>query len=233
MREYRVKPIESLGRGPAGAAGPAGGPRGQPARPAPGHRHPQVDPHADPLHRPPARAGLAADGRRRLPAQPHPAPARARRRRVAGRDRLARARRALPPAAVALGPRRPPPGLHGDAGDEQLAHLLRRPAAAAARVPGQHAGLGVRPGVPRVLQPAGVRRRHRPAAAQGRAGPRRWPATTRRCGGWWRARASAATACARPTSAATTRRPAPRWTTGGSPSRCRCVPTSGSWRRST
>ena len=72
VRDYRVKPIDSLARGLRGPAGAAGGAGGQPARPAPGHRHPEADPDPHPPHRPPARTGLAADGRRRLPARATP-----------------------------------------------------------------------------------------------------------------------------------------------------------------
>ena len=120
-----------------------------------------------------------------LPSHTLQRPAGARRRRLAGRDRLARARGALPPAAVALGALGAAAGPHGDAGDQQLAHLLRRAAPAAARFPGEHARLGVRPRLPGLLHRAGVRGGARPAAPQGGPAPTAWPATTRRCAGWW------------------------------------------------
>ena len=60
-----------------------------------------------------------------------------------------------------------------------------------------------------------------------------WPATTRPCGGSCESTRERGYGVRAPDFGGDYSGPAPRWTTAGSPSRCRCVPATGSWRRST
>ena len=90
------------------------------------------------------------------------------------------------------GPRSSPSPAWWNAGDQQLAHLLRRPATGEAARYRVDVLVGLRPGIPRVLQPAGVRCRHRPVAAQGRARARAGGRRRRAAAAGSRAPASAA-----------------------------------------